>query len=225
MRWRSLLCLLVVIPALASSQALGESLLGHLVAMWDIPDDTEPSQQYAPEIYRMELDVTGDGKVELFLGTSWGGSRRGIPWVVYTLEEDGRYRPLGTIEFSYESFYYSATGATVFTPRGAGPGTGGDFAYYHIGADGIWEIMDPVFGSPEADLVKLDAWSRKGRPPMYVTTLKDLRSSPNPQWRESVTGEAEPSLGRLEGQVTETGACSAERFLKEYRGAGCIAIP
>jgi hypothetical protein len=191
--------------------------------MRDIRAASAPGRQYPIEVFRMELDVTGDGKTELFLGTTWGASRRGVPWVVYTIEA-GRYRPLGSIEFSYESFYYPASGSTLFGPRGGGPGTGGDFAYYHIGADGIWEITDTVFGTPEADLVKLDAWRKKGRPPVYVAKLEDLRTSPSPEWRDSVTRKVEPSLGKLDAAVSESGDCSAERLLKEYRGAGCMSL-
>lgn len=221
---RAGLCALALLLACSIGQAADELLLDHLMAIWDIP--SEPGAgRYPIQVFRMQLDVTGDGKPELFLGTTWGGSRRGIPWVVYTTDADGRYRPLGVISFSYESFYYSASGSTIFAPTAGGPGTGGDFAYYRVGANGIAEVMDSMFGAPAADLVKLDAWRKNGRPPMYVINLDDLRASAPPQWRDSVSGKVEPSLGKLDGTVTESGACSAERFLGDYRGAGCTALP
>ncbi len=173
----------------------------------------------------MELDVTGDGKPELFIGTTWNGSRRGMLWVVYTPQADGRYRPLGVIQFAYDSFYYSATSSTIFTPINGGPGAGPAFAYYHIGVDGIWEITDSPFGAPNVDLPKMNAWQAKGRPPVYVDTLADLQTSATPQWKDADTGTVNPSVGKLDAAVTESGDCSAEKFLDDYRNAGCVTTP
>jgi hypothetical protein len=124
------------------------------------------------QVYRMELDVTGDGKPELFPGTTWEAGRRGLLWVVYSPQPDGTYRPLGVIQFAYTSFYYSASSSTIFVPVSDGPGAGPAFVYYHVGADGISDITKTYASDPGADLASMSAWQAKGRPSAYVDSLR-----------------------------------------------------
>jgi hypothetical protein len=218
---RNAACVLFVIFLFANNgYTADQSLLDHFVNMLNIAADSNTGPPTLVDVYRMELEVTGDGKPELFLGT-WGGGQNGLRWVVYTPQADGRYRPLGVIYFAYSDFYYSASSSTIFAPVHVGAGTGPAFAYYHIGADGIWEITEP-FGKPMADLKKLEAWQKRGRPPVYVDTLMDLKTSETPQWKDADTKKTVPSIGKLGARVTETGACSAEKFLDAYRNAGCV---
>jgi hypothetical protein len=139
--------------------------------------------------------------------------------VVYSPVPDGRYRPLGLIYFSYTDFYFSALTSTIFAPVHAGAGMGPAFTYYHIAVDGIREVTEKKFGEPEADLKKLQAWQKQGRPPVYVDTLLDLKTSSTPQWKDADTEKVMPSIGKFDAKVTETGDCSAEKFLGDYRNA------
>src|SRR5438046_1258651 len=119
--------LLVVCVFVTDSYASDQSLLNHLVTMLKIPHDADARCPVPIKVYRLDLDVTGDGQPELFLGTTWSGSQSGMRWVVYTPQADGRYRPLGTIEFAYPSFYYSASASVILTPVHASAGAGPAF--------------------------------------------------------------------------------------------------
>lgn len=213
-----LLLLLAVVPGWAASQ----SLLVHFISMLKIPPDVDAHWPVPVQVYRMELDVTGDGKPELFLSTTWNGGRRGLQWVVYSPQPDGTYRPLGVIEFAYTSFYYSAKSSTIFVPINGEPGAGPAFAYYHIGADGISEITETNTGDANADLASMSAWQAKGRPSVYVDTLADLQGTSTPQWKDADTNSVNSSVGKLDALVTETGDCSAEKYLDAFRNTGCV---
>jgi hypothetical protein len=174
------------------------------------------------KVFRMELDVTGDGKPELFLGTTLGIGRTGMPWAVYSPRADGRYRPLGVIYFHYTDFYYSSNSSFLCSLIHVTDSGGPAFVYYHIGSDGIREITDEPFRGPAEPLAKLNAWQKVGRPPVYVDTLIDLQTSAVPQWKDAGTENVVPSVGKLDAKVTETGECSAEKLLGAYRSAaGC----
>ncbi|MFI5118066.1 MAG: hypothetical protein ACHP8B_15350 [Terriglobales bacterium] len=211
-------------PRMQGSYAAAQSLLEHLVTMLKIQPDADAHRSVPIEVYRMELDVTGDGKPELFLGTTWDTSRNGMLWAVYTPQADGRYRPLGVMTFGYHVFYYSANGSFMCNLVHTGSTEPG-LTYYHVGADGIWDITETYSGDSEADLAKMDAWQKQGRPPVYVDTLADLKTSATPQWKDADTGGIASSLGRLDASVTESGDCSAEKFLEDYRNAGCVTLP
>jgi hypothetical protein len=214
--------------ACARSEAADQSLLEHLVDMWSIPSQQElaqnPLRSVLPvRIFRFELDVTADGIPELFLGSTWGGSRQGVPWVVYRVESDGRYRPLGTATFGFDTFLYKPEDSTLFALRSPGQGQWG-CTYFHIGEDGIRELTGEVVGEPPEDEARMLAWAAEGeRPHMSVANLTELGAG-TPEWRDSVTKEVNPSLGPLDDLVTESGACSAEKFLDSYREAGCTPI-
>ena len=204
-----------------AARAANVSLLNHLVSMLHIPPDADARRPMPVQIYRMELDVTGDGKPELFLGTTWEAGRRGLLWAVYSPQPDGTYRPLGVIELAYTSFYYSASSSTIFVPVSGGPGAGPAFVYYHVGADGISDITETYTG-PSADLTSMNTWQAKGRPSVYVDTLADLQGTGHPQWKDADTNAINSSVGKLDASVTETGDCSAEKYLGAFRKAGCL---
>lgn len=216
------LLLLGFVVSVAPSTGANPSLLNHLVAMLEIPPNADAQRPQPIRVYRMELDVTGDGKPELFLATTWLGGRRGLEWVVYSPQLDGTYRPLGVIEFAYMSFYYSASSSSIMVPVNGGPGAGPAFAYYHIGADGISDITETYTGDTNADVASMNAWQAKGRPPVYIDTLADLQGTAAPQWKDADTGQLNSSLGKLDAPVTESGECSAEKYLQDFRNAGCV---
>lgn len=198
-------------------------ILEHLLVMRDIPPDADTLLNQPVSVCRMDLDVTGDGKPELFIGTTWEAGLRGMPWVVYSSQSDGRYRPLGLAVFRYEEFYYSQRHSTIFVPVPADHHQPG-YVYYHIGADGVWEIEDGslIPTSPREDVARMRAWQTKGRPAVFCALLQDLRAGAAPTWSNADTGKIAASLGRLNDPVAESPDCSAERILKEYRGAGCL---
>jgi hypothetical protein len=169
----------------------------------------------------MELDVTGDGKPELFLSATWTGGQNGVVWAVYTPRADGRYQPLGVLVFGHHSFYYSVEGSYVCSAVHTGSTTPG-FVYYHIGADRIREITERSFRPSGNPVAKMRDWQAKGRPQVYEDTLADLKASATPQWKDTDTEEVVSSVGKLDAKVTESSDCSAEKFLGDYRNAGCV---
>lgn len=224
--WR--LPLLFVALSLASPDAAsGTTLLEHFEAFWHIPGARELAEKrlgtsgYPILVFLMQLDVTNDGVPELFVGTTWSTSRRGVPWLVYTRQADGRYRPLGFIEFGPGSFLYLPSASVIFTIGSAGGGHA-DYRYHHIGADGIREVTDQrLYGSTRQNKAAMDVWVRKGRPPVFVTELAALRSRDKSGWRDMDTENVAPVVEGLAQEVTESGDCSAEKYLDGFRNAGC----
>ncbi len=65
------LCLLLLLSvAVVPDWAANQSLLVHFISMLRIPPDADTRRPQPVQVYRMELDVTGDGKPELFLSTT-----------------------------------------------------------------------------------------------------------------------------------------------------------
>ena len=216
----------IVVCGCTNGAAADEPLLDHLVAVWSIPSEADfsknPLSSEAPvEVLRFELDVTHDGVPELFLGTTWATGRQGVAWLVHSRQSDGRFRPLGVATFGYEKFLYKPEDSMIFALRSPGGGQWG-CTYYHVGEDGVSELLGALEVKPLQDEAAMQAWQQEGRPRMQVAKLSDLRESASPRWRDSVTGAIVPSLGRLDDLVTESGACSAEKFLDDFRDAGCV---
>jgi hypothetical protein len=222
---RVALTTLVVLTCVSRSATSEETLLDHFSTMLRLSDEAQADPECPMEVYRMELDVTGDGEAELFLGTSRGGSRQGAPWVVHQRETDDRFRPLGFLEFAYDSFFFVPEESRLATAKSAGPRLPAYYASYHVGEDGIWETTEGGFGTLAENKARAAAWRSEGRPPMYHARLSELRTSAEPSWKNWETGEPEPSVGPLDGVVSESGDCSAEEYLNEFRGAGCVSIP
>ncbi len=170
-------------------------LLEDFLTVLQIPTDI-PSK-----VFRMDMDVTKDGAPELFLGTSYLGGAFGQSWVVYTPDSDGIYRKLGTLAFHYEGFYYSTDESRFSVYVRIGSQTGG-FRRYRVNSEGFQELTEP-FGSLEEEKKKVEAWKKEDRPRRYSVYLKELRESASPVWRDSLSGEINPALGKLEGEVIE----------------------
>ncbi len=174
-------------------QAEEVPIIEDFVSALEIPLD-QPSK-----VSRMDLDVTKDGKPELFLATSYLGGAFGQSWVVYTPEASGKYRRLGVLAFHYEAFYYSSQ-EDRFSVYVRVDRERGGFTRYRIGPEGFKQVAEP-YGSLDAEKNKVEAWKREGRPPLYWTSLDELRKSSSPIWRDSATNEVQPTLGQLVGVV------------------------
>jgi hypothetical protein len=225
---------------IASAQKESEqSLIDHLVSFLEIPMKIDTTLMLPPEVFRMDLDVTYDGVPELFLGSTWRGSRQGIPWIIYYRDPDNRYKPLGYLEFGMSAFYYSEKDSGIYALKAGGPRLPTFLFFYHIGKDGVREVeekgagmpliqdeygiwqLDTVAAKKDSLYMRFENWSTKKRPPIYVIPLQELQTSASPRWRDATTDKIKRSLGKLDAKVTESGDCSAEKFLDEYRKAGC----
>jgi len=121
-----------------------------------------------------------------------------------------------------ESFYYSARRSVIFALRSPGQGQWG-CTYYRVGVDGIRELRDEKLPwKPLDDEAKMRAWRKSGHPRTYRIALRDLRTLASPEWRDWTTGVVVREVRPLTGIVTESGACSTERYLGNPRDAGCL---
>lgn len=159
-------------------------------------------------VYRMDLDVTGDGVPEIFIGVFGGHA---WTWVVYTNLSGGKYRELPVqvrpdapadydltqLVFSYDAFYYDGGQALLAGFVRGGPGEGG-WTRYHVSSTGFAELTDAY--DPGVQESKAADWKMNGRPPLYWTTLDQLKGSA-PVWKRFFTDEVQPSLGRLDAIV------------------------
>jgi hypothetical protein len=161
-------------------------------------------------VYRMDLDVTGDGTPEIFLGSAGGHA---MTWVVYTFDStSGKYRQVPVkvrsdapadydatqVVFNYESFYYSAT-QSLFSAFIRVAANQGGWRRYEVSSGRFNELAQPY--DPQVEETNGALW-RDRRPPLYSASLADLRTSTSPVWKDFRTNEVQPSLGRLTGVVT-----------------------
>jgi hypothetical protein len=134
---------LMVVLLSVPLRAPAPSLVEHFVSMMKTYVDAKPGENgRGPiSILRMDMDVTKDGVAEIFLSASSTGGNQGLLWVVYTRQDDGRYRPLGVITLGAQSFFYSASRSVIFATRHVGQGRWG-CSYFHVSAAGVRELLD-----------------------------------------------------------------------------------
>jgi hypothetical protein len=178
---------LTAILSLATLGAADTPLLSHFVSSLEIPAGV-PSK-----VLRMELDITGDGKPELFLGTTYLGGTSGNAWTVYTPGDDGRYRLLGQLTLHYEDFYYDPGARRLCVYVRASAQDGG-FTCYHTSSSGFDEIDGP---SGVDDQQAADDWKTHGRPQLLAADLSAVLSGGAVVWRDWSSGVVVPGVASL----------------------------
>src|SRR5260370_18007649 len=177
MRW----LLAILLATAAFARPAGVSMLDDFISRLG-------SSPLDGRVYRLDLDVTGDGASEIFLGVAGGHA---LHWVVYSPDGLGQYRELVVrvrpdappdydltqVIFDYDDFYYSPETGRFSAFLRAGPGVGGWIRYRVITA-GFTTLSEP--SPPPKDQALTAAWQASGRPPMYWAALRDLQSSPKP---------------------------------------------
>lgn len=158
-------------------------------------------------VFRMDLDVTGDGVPEIFVGAPGGHA---VSWVVYTLDaSSGKYRELPVelpadapadydahrVAFSYDAFYFARANSLFSVFVRGGPGQGG-WTHYRVTSAGFAELTEAY--DTDGEERNATAWIASGRPPLYWATLEDLRNSPTPVWKNYKTNEPQPGVGNLD---------------------------
>jgi hypothetical protein len=166
-------------------------------------------------VLRFELDVTGDGKPELFLGSGRGS----LLWVVYTPTGEGQYRQLGTIKFSDELFRMSQVEVNgvvewhlvTWQPDEQNRGYGRRFEY-RIGSSGFELISTgDAIGAQSAEMAKIDAEFREWRKTAQVRILsadaadlllvdRTIGARKPQKWYDVTTGEL-ASVAPVQGVV------------------------
>lgn len=179
----------------AWSCAAGKTVLGDFLQEFSM-DSTVESR-----IFLMQMDVTHDGKPELFVAASYLGGAFGLDWAVYSPQGDGTYQRLGIATFHYEAFYYSPAASLLSVYVRISAAIGG-YTHFHIGADGIREL--PEQPDDDAEGLRVADWKKEGRPKLYWTRLADLVGSQPAVWKDYYNNEAGPDLGRLDGVVARS---------------------
>ncbi len=164
----------------------------------DFLDEMSLSPTSSSKIFQMRLDVTQDGKPEVFVAASALGGAYGLDWGVYSPQADGSYKKVGFVTFHYEAFYYSAAESVLSVYVRLSAAVGG-YTRYHIGLDGIRELPDQPDDAAEAQ--RAAEWKRSGRPKLYWAELTDLRRGQAVVWKDFHTNEVGPDLGRLDATV------------------------
>lgn len=164
----------------------------------DFTEEMSLGPTASPKIFQLRLDVTQDGKPELFVAAA--GGAYGLDWGVYSPQSDGSYKKLGFVTFHYEAFHYSAPDS-ILSAYVRVRGNLGGYTLYHIGVDGITELP----GQPDdaAEAQRAAEWKQSGRPKLYWAELADLRSGSTVVWKDFYTSEVGPDLGRLDGRVSK----------------------
>jgi TPR repeat protein len=149
-----------------------------LAAMASVDDDFSPCRDGT--LLRMELDVTGDGKPELFLASSQSAGLAGTTWRVFSPTGAGACGYFGEMFFHYLGFRFDAARREFMTYDRAGGGEG-TFSHIPVGPRGFgkprtgkgvvanspdftreWDVIErwqsgpaaPVFGADLADVIQ-----------------------------------------------------------------------
>lgn len=159
-----------------------EDLISHFVregALAQIP---------GKKIYRMELDVTGDGVPELFLSSEESKGVGGQEWCVYSPRPDtNSYHYLGRIVFHVYGFRYEEeTGEFFVWMRYSG--SEGNVVSYRTDASGIHGIRSSprlVYGSPEheQEWEKFTKWRQETTIEIMYTEFASLFRKGSVSWR------------------------------------------
>jgi len=195
-----LLVVIWVVLSAACSEAQEVTLLSDLIVVPEVPPSPRSSEP-AIRVQRFDLDVTKDGRPEVFLATTYLAGSFGNEWAVYTSDGNGNYRRLATLTFHYDGFYYSPEQDRFSVYVRVSSQTGG-FTRYLPTSTGFAELAE-AYGSVEQEQARVEAWQHEGRPPLYETTLDGLRGAGTFEWKDADTGEANPFLGRLSEPVVQ----------------------
>lgn len=88
---------LLGVPSASSQTVMSRTVLEHFITKADHFDFKSPESGLG-HVLRLDLDVTGDGRAEVFLGSGPTG-QQGTTWWVYSPAKAGRYAVLGEMFF------------------------------------------------------------------------------------------------------------------------------
>lgn len=182
----------------AAAQGQGISLMEHFRKKAEIL----PGVTY--DVFRLDLDVTGDGVPELFLAHSGSAGTSGTEeWFAYQRAPDGRYRLLDTLAFSYLGFELTGDPLRfVAYYKGGEVGTGA-LATYRVDASGFQEESRrdgvPAGGTEWRDF---DVWRKQVHLKVLAIDLRELETSADPVWTDLLNkNETVPGVSSLTGLV------------------------
>jgi hypothetical protein len=169
------------VGCLAAAQ---ERLLVHFAGKASI-DPTFPTQ-----VFRIDLDVTGDGVPELLLANTALAGTSGVQgWHVYSKTADERYRYLGVGEFSYLLFRLAADGSGLMAYYKSEIGKGA-IVTYRVDATGFHEVSRQegvVAGSDEWK--QFEEWRTQVGLKVLAAQFSDVLGNASPAWTDVIGRE------------------------------------
>jgi hypothetical protein len=139
---------------------------------------------------RMELDVTGDGKSEVFLSNTARTGNGGGPWVVYSPRPDGAYVLLAELGFHGRFFRYDSE-SSLFVAGGHVSAEETTLRYFRVDDTGFSQLgggMCPGM-SPDCyeELDRIRSWQNRHAPPLYFLDVEQFRSDSSKLWLSKQT--------------------------------------
>lgn len=153
-------------------------------------------------IFRVELDLNGDERPELFLSQSGNSGRSGSWWFAYSPESDGRYRFIGDLVFPHELFRLDAERGELVTLKQLDLSTSVLTTYAMDGGQlvEVWRRELPARGGETEDArAAIEEWREQTGVAVWVTTLDQVDAAA-PLWR-SVDDDGEEETWSFEGRV------------------------
>jgi hypothetical protein len=148
-------------------------------------------------VLRMSIDLNGDGNRELLLAKSSNVSRSAQQeWFVYTPAGDLQYRFVGVLEFSFLLFRVNEQKRVVLYDNDLG-----STLEYSMAADGFHEEARVPTANVDAESTLFKNWRTDTSLVVLSADLNDLDTATNPVWRDLLTNEPVPGIGRLSGTV------------------------
>jgi hypothetical protein len=137
-------------------------------------------------IFRMELDVTGDGVPELFLSQSQNAGPAGNWWMVYSPQGDGTYRFLGDLVFHRKLFSFDDEKMEL-TALGGQSASQAILSVYRFHSDGI-EVMSQEELSMMSEAAQdarrdFEEWGERERPVVWWASLSDVEAGGTATWK------------------------------------------
>jgi hypothetical protein len=146
-------------------------------------------------IHRMDLDMTGDGRKEIFVAGST--SQAGLDWVIYCALPEGSYRRLGVVTFSPKAFAFDARSGLLVHYQRVGAGVGG-YVWYQVDSKGL-HTLDRIADAEAARRVR--NWN--DRPRVWSTTMRALRAGDPVDWQDSEAASTTHRLSALRERVRD----------------------
>lgn len=143
------------------------------------------SLPWTGSIMRMELDVTGDGRKEVFLSNSELTGSSGGRWLVYSPMADSSYRVFARISFHGRFFRYERD-TSLFVAGGHVSAEQTSLRYYRVDVVGFTLLKGgicPGFSADcehELDLIR--AWQKSDAPPLYFLEVEKFSDTSFNRW-------------------------------------------
>lgn len=146
-------------------------------------------------IWRMDLDVTGDGTAELLLTTV---DRNARLWLIYSWVDPRHVKYLGQVGFMATEFQLTRDPVRLVAPYFVDGREG--LATYQIDSSGVTRLSTKLYSDPDQPGYDFAAWRKKVGLKLLAADLEALETNPSPEWVDELAGwpaKPVPGIGGL----------------------------